>query len=538
MRLIIFPAATPGLVDSQLVDSAIEELRSRTDLDVVMVHGDVTVPQPSSPPHGLLGFGGSPRATQEDRDRRLVDIREAAQGVTGGVVWQDPAWNVITAIANADAVLLFGGGDASLLEPADAYELCGLIEVAQVFGKPRVLVGFQFTEPLLGHDGDIIAEALRAASLVSVVDHGSIDWAIRHGVSPARLRQSSLGIDPASSFGVAEAADDSLPNAYIAADFGDLTDVEFSARAITEVVEALSATTGLPTVVLETLSADSVPRKSGRAVAPGSPGSMIRVSVRTPQQAAAVTARAALVLSRESMTLRLAAHRAVPVIGIGADGRSMFAVAGELERIGMTEWAVSAAALGPQDLTHLIDETWTRRAEIQEHLQSVAELDSIAAQRSWDDVVSVLAGQEAATPLSAQVQELRLRDRGLATRVTFARELSRWTHERHLAEILELRDLMGELAGTARELHRAELQIGELHAELLDAEFRVAESDSGLAAAHALSAELAEPLFARALRPPVVPDPEKALNDLLQSRTMRWSRGFRALYAKLRRSTR
>ena len=537
MKLAIFPRATPSLADPQLVDSAIEVLQGRTDLDVV-VHGDVAVVQPGSPPRGLLGFEGSPRAKPEDRDRRLVEIREAAQGVTGGVDWQDPAWNVITAIANTDAVLLLGGGDASVLEPADAYELFGLIEIARIFAKPIALVGFQLTDPLLRHEGDIIAQALRAASLVNVVDHSSFDWAIRHGVPPARLRQSSLGIGLSSSLARAEAPDDSLPSAYIAADFGGLADLDFSAKAVTEVVEALSATTGLPAVLLETLLAEAVPRESGRGEAPGSPGSIIRVSVQSPQQAAAVMSRASLVLSTESMTLRLAARRAVPAIGIGADERSMFAVAGELERIGMTEWAVSAASLGSGDLTQLVEETWSRRTRIREHLQSIAEQDSAAVQRSWDEVVSILDGREASTSLSAHVQELRLRDRGLATRVTFARELSRWTRERHLAETLELRDLIDELAGTARELHRAETQIGELHAELLDAEFRAAESEAGLAAAHALTAELAEPLFARALRPPVVPYSENALNDLLQSRTMRWSTRLRAITGRLRRSAR
>jgi hypothetical protein len=511
MKLVMIPLPRRGVVDQQWVDSAVLELGRRSGIEVVTVEEQVTVLRPSRPQHGLLGFEPTSHRSPEDRETRLKELRGAAAGATGGVVWQDPAWNSITTIADADAVLLVGAAESPFTQSEDAYELLGLVEIAGIFGKPVVLAGFKFPYRLAGRGSEVVAEALRSAALVGVVDQNSHDWAIRHGVPRARVRRSPLGLGLTSSLAISTAFDDdALPNPYVVADFGQLTDIDLYASAISQIAERLTASTGLPTVLME----------PGSAEGPGS---------------SALATGASLLLSTDSPTLRLAAHHAVPVIGIGADERFMSAVAGGMERVGMAEWAVAAASLGSGDLTQLVEETWARRAEIRAHLQSIANREAASSLRWWDDVASLLEGKEVPSPRTRKTEEVLLRDRQLATRITFARDVSRGTHERHATELLGLRNLVDELGGTVSELHRAELRIGELHAELLDAETRAQESDAGLAAAHTLMAEIAEPVFARALRPPMVPYSENALNDLLQSRTMRWSTRIRALYDKLPR---
>ncbi|MDP9027748.1 MAG: hypothetical protein M3N46_09345, partial [Actinomycetota bacterium] len=94
------------------LSTAMAELSEDADIEFVGVAGRVDDLSADQLEFALFDVDDGSAAEQIAREQRLAAIGDAAAAVTGEVSWQDPAWNTISAIADADAVLILGTGSA------------------------------------------------------------------------------------------------------------------------------------------------------------------------------------------------------------------------------------------------------------------------------------------------------------------------------------------------------------------------------------------------------------------------------------------
>ena len=496
MKHLVFVHPTPrGAVDHTSALSGMEAAGSRVTVRVVEIVDNLPS-ETDRTDQRLVSFGFDEVASpfREDRERRLSAVLAAGAGNAEAIDWQDPVWKVITMIADANAVLVVGTGATGSLG-YDFYELSAIVTLARSFAKPVVLAQQGLVGPLDDRDQELIVGAFGSAELIGVVDEESRDRAVAWGASPDKVRVDPLGLFAGAESTGATSRD---LDGYVVAHFGALEQLGLYRRPITELLERLKSLTGLKIV-----SSDADP---------------------------GVIAGASLVISTSDDDLAIALSKAVPFVGLSTD-ETAASLAAQLDSVGMSEWAVSPSALGNRDIDLVLDETWTRRAEIHDHLSALAVVHAAAARQWWDDAFVALQGGDVSESHSVAPRALQLADRALAERITFARAVSRASNESRTLASIEWRARVDELGTSARAVIQAEQLAGELQARLLDANARVEEAEAALRAAQSLAAEVAEPAFARALRRRFIPYLGRTVTETLRPPTMRWAR---RIYGRVR----
>lgn len=182
--------------DEAMFQAATEELRAR-GVDVVAVS---SAPSETAARHGVdavprIGFGGLDRAESESR---LAAVLAAAEG-GGTMAADDPARAVIAAVADADGVLIAGGGNLASRWPLHVYERAALAGIADRLGRPAVVSGQTLGPDLDRRDRELVAGLLASARLVGVRESTSRELAGRLGVT------ARLGVDDASFVGLEQA---------------------------------------------------------------------------------------------------------------------------------------------------------------------------------------------------------------------------------------------------------------------------------------------------------------------------------------------
>lgn len=137
---------------------------------------------------GRIRFDGLDRAASE---ARLGAVLAAADGA-GALADDDPAHAVIAAVADADGVLIAGGGNMASTWPLHVYERAALGGVAQRLGRPLVVSGQTLGPDLRGRDRELVAQLVHSARLVGVREAASHALAADLGVT------ARLGVDDAS----------------------------------------------------------------------------------------------------------------------------------------------------------------------------------------------------------------------------------------------------------------------------------------------------------------------------------------------------
>src|SRR5689334_12624458 len=108
--------------DEAMLQAALLELRARLDVDATVLSTDpaATAARYDARSIDRIGFGALPdRATRDDRLQRVV---AAARGQAALLSADDPAWPVIESVADADAVVVTGGGNLASAFVEHLYE--------------------------------------------------------------------------------------------------------------------------------------------------------------------------------------------------------------------------------------------------------------------------------------------------------------------------------------------------------------------------------------------------------------------------------
>ncbi|UFS60861.1 polysaccharide pyruvyl transferase family protein [Subtercola endophyticus] len=491
MRLVIIgdvgAVTTYHAGDEAMLECLLDELRARVDVDATIVSAN---PADSSDRYdaraiGRIGFSDAMTPTRAERETRLASVLRAAAGHAEALDALDPAWSVIEAVADSDAVIISGGGNLTTVFVEHIYERAALAELAAVFGKPLVVSG-QSIGPLLGaRDRELLTGILGSAVVVGVREQSSFDDALALGVSPERLHR----VPDDAAFLADEAPTDSRLAAleargYIVVSFPPFAGLEPMGDYLDDVarlLQSVSDESGLPLVFVahesavagspepyDAVAGDETTHKNLASRLAGA--EVLFAPALTAKQIAALTRRAALSVSGRYHPVIFALSAGVPALAVTVDSYTDRKIEGALRAAGAASWALPSVALATPDAQAIVAETWRRRDEIRAHLADRAQADRVVASAWWNTIVAAL-GAEGETALTVDttnaLTESGAVSVGSDTEAVGAQlEL---TDPTLAARIERLRRYMLALDSTARDASAEVLRLAEARASVADA---------------------------------------------------------------------
>lgn len=333
------------------------------------------------------------RAGQRERRARVLS---AVDGGASHLPQDDPAWQVVEAVREADGVLVAGGGNMASLWPMHVYERNTLALIAQHLGKPVVVSGQTIGPVLEGEDRELVTELLDTAALVG----------LREGASYELVR--SLGIDPATTAATIDDASflaaDTAPPAggpstapclavSLSAHVGDADRGEFAA-AVARLLDRVAGESGLDVVFLahwgsllpDDERGDSLLHRAviERMTTPA------RVEPTTDSPAAARFARgAALHLTSRYHPAVFAVAGGVPTIGLAVDDYTTVKLTGALGNFGQTS-VVSVDQLIAGEADEVALAAWAGRDAVRATWAQTVDATRRASDAWWDRVADAL----------------------------------------------------------------------------------------------------------------------------------------------------
>jgi polysaccharide pyruvyl transferase WcaK-like protein len=170
--------------------------------DELVARGASVVAVSSAPPETSARYGvdAVPRIRFDRLDRAASEERLGAvlafAGGRDALAEADTARQVVQAVAEADGVVIAGGGNLASTWPLHVYERAALAGIAARLGRPLVVTGQTLGPDLRGRDRELVAGLLAGATLVGVRERASHRLARDLGVN------ARLGVDDASFVGM------------------------------------------------------------------------------------------------------------------------------------------------------------------------------------------------------------------------------------------------------------------------------------------------------------------------------------------------
>lgn len=488
---------------------------------------------------GRIDFSARFAGTLAERDERLDKVIRTARGETGLIAWDDPAWAVIESVTASDAVLITGGGNLSSQWPEHVYERAALGQLAELFGKPLVISGQTVGPALTGRDGELVGALLSSARLVGVREARSYEVATELGAT--RVVRT---LDDAAYLGEAghpEATPSRDPYVLVTlAPYAGSTPPATFASRTARLLDEVAAVTGLEVLLLPHVGSVLGGEPTGDAVVheavrdASASGRLSLLPVVAPREAARLTREAAFSISTRYHPAVFAASGGVPWLTISVDEYTDAKLAGHAANFGLTESALSSISLATEDARDTFIATWENREPIRDHLLALRERDLASVSAWWDAVTAALAGGQPIVEHLPAADGLSWLDSRLAERNASLREWVRDQGRDRVGTAIAGREAEESRARLELDLLGAHAEIGQLASDLELAQHRAAEAEAGLMAAQDLVASVAEPMFKATLRSIPPSRHEQELQAVLNTRTFRWSRGARAVYARLR----
>lgn len=526
--------------DEAMAEAVVDGLAAREEaLTVVAVTGDEadtrarygweTVPR--------IGFDGLP--DDDARDARLDAVLEAARGSSTALAWDDPAWKVVHAVGEADAVVISGGGNLSSTWPEHVYERVALARLAAVFTTPHVVTGQTLGPHLTSRHGELVSAAITSAALVAAREQPSYDLALRLGVLPERLARV---VDDAAYLGTASVTEPVPDRPYVAATFAPATGLattEQYVSSIAALLDAVATTSGLRVVLVphhatrdgDAVTGDLVVHEAiARAVTVAEVDVLDEVSAR---RAAQLVAGARLVLSTRYHPVVFAAAAGVPAIGIGVDAYTSTKIHGALANYGAGALAVSVASLVRGELPDLVATVLERDAEIRAHLAATGATREAERDAWWDAVhAAFTVGADPRLVPFADVPALDAAT--LSPTATALREWSEVVSAAFEAERLAGAQERAETARLRARFDRLEREHAETAAELALARDEVDTLRTGAQAAYELASRAWPLEHTDDGSGPAVDALRAELDAIYSTRTFRYLERPRLLYRRLR----
>ncbi|WP_170285741.1 polysaccharide pyruvyl transferase family protein [Microbacterium rhizomatis] len=338
-----------------------------------------------------IGFTGDRAAMAA----RLAAVAACLEG-DSALAEDDPAWRVISAVRDADAVAIAGGGNMASNWPLHIYERAALALIARRYGRPLVVSGQTLGPALTAPDREVLAPLLHSAALVGVRERASEALAASLGVETARL---SAHTDDASFLGFDDRPVTPEPAGSLVVSLsthlGGLPRAE-TVAGLARALDGLAAASGLSVVFHPHFGSLDPDVLVGDQVLHDE----VRAAMRTPSRAvppgdarsSAALARSAgmLVTSRYHPTV-FATPAGVPVAALVADdytGVKLRGATGWWDQHGTMPLAHAAGAGGAASLI----EVWESAPRVAERTAELLPSARAAHAEWWDRVVTVFRG--------------------------------------------------------------------------------------------------------------------------------------------------
>lgn len=528
--------------DEAMAEATVEELSSRIDVEVVAVSAEPAATERRYGWPSVRRFGFEAASGVEAHEKRLADVCAAAAGDAGSIGWSDSAWDVIRAVAAADAVVISGGGNLSSTWPEHVYERAALAKIAATFNTPLVVTGQTIGPHLTARHGVLVGAAITSAALVGVREGASYDLARQLGVPSQRLVAT---IDDAAH--LTHAPDEwTAPVAeYVAATFAPHSGLLEPSALVEELGALVAATTeitGRDVVLVPHQGSSREGARTGDVefhdrVKEASGVASRRVHslpVLSARATAAAARGAQLVLSSRYHPVVFGLAAAVPSVALGVDAYTSTKIGGAMRNYGVESYALSAPSLVNGELRTAVTELWERRDEMQRHLRTAATSNRTRSEQWWDAVAAAVTG----APIP-DLGEMEL---------TPALRAGDWTGSatalRAWADDLSMRVVGESLARSGDQVARQhlearilslEMEVATLQAHLDEASDEAEDLRAAVHAAQQLVAKRLDTIANHLRSGPTVAALEAELAALQRTRTFRYLRAPRAAYGRLRR---
>jgi polysaccharide pyruvyl transferase WcaK-like protein len=368
-----------------MFQAATQELGAR-GIDVVAIS---SAPAETAARHRVdavprIRFDGLDRS---ESDARLAAVLAAAES-KGSLAVDDPALKVIAAVAEADGVLIAGGGNLASTWPLHVYERAALTGAAARLGRPVVVSGQTLGPDLRGRDRELVAELLATARLVGVRESTSYGLARDLGVD------ARLGVDDASFIGLAPG--DSRPGGSgvlvsLSLSLGRAPRTETVER-VARLVDAAADLVGGPVRFHAHYGPLTGTQARGDAVLHEEVRARMRVtSTVVPTgdvgEAASLARSSALLITGRYHPAVFAAPAGVPVLGLVTDDYTAVKQRGALAHWGQDATVPIAAA--DTDGIPRLEALWRDRARVAEAARERLPRHRADARAWWDAVAAV-----------------------------------------------------------------------------------------------------------------------------------------------------
>jgi len=347
-----------------------------------------------------IGFHPATTGGRLGQRERRARVLSAIDGGAGHLPQDDPAWQVVEAVREADGVLVAGGGNMASLWPMHVYERNTLGLVARRFDKPLVVSGQTIGPVLEGEDRELVTELLDAAALVGLREGASLELVRSLGVDPATTvgtvdDASFLGFEAAPPAGGAAGAAAPYLAVSLSAHVGDADRGAF-ATAVARLLDRVAGEAGLEVVFLAHWGSLDPTEERGDSLLHRAVLDQLTVPARveptTDSPAAARFARgAALHLTSRYHPAVFAVAGGVPTVGLAVDDYTTIKLTGALGNFGQTS-VVSAAQLLAGEADAVALAAWAGRDSV--HAAWADRLDGTRAASAawWDRVAGALRG--------------------------------------------------------------------------------------------------------------------------------------------------
>lgn len=470
--------------DEAMTHAAVDELRRRGFDDLLVLS--------RNPAESRRAFGTDSAPTlpfpwpPAERSGYLDRVLRAADGDASALPESDAAWQFIEVLRGCGALLVAGGGNMNSLYGWLLYERAAAVAVARRLGLRVVVAGQTLGPDLYGPDRDVAGDVLRNADLAGAREEPSLHLMQELAGAGAGIRHC---LDDASFFASASRdsaephTDANLPqDPFIAATFGPAhgeTDRNAYLDALAGALDQAAAATGCSVVFLPHMATPRVPlfgegqadvsahrdvdEQMHQEIADRMASPSLVLPIRSAARTAALTARAALVLTSRYHPVVFALDAAVPLVALAPEGYSDVRIRGALENWGAGKLALTLPSLFDGSFAEAAADVWKNRDAVTTYLQHTGDDRKTAFACWWDAVAATLNGQDAATPAPQQERTAQFpggldgawQERDAAHRRTFLPLASALSGLR-----IEQEHLHGSLAAAARERDdaRSELQ--------------------------------------------------------------------------------
>lgn len=404
--------------DDAMTHAAVDELDARGINNVVLLSRNVE--------DTTARFGTEAAPTIEfpwpyaDYQQYLTDIRSFLAGEPHGLAPDDQVHRLIDTLSGCDAVLIAGGGNMNSVYGWLLYERAAVAEIAHHLGKTVVVAGQTIGPLLYGADRDVAARMLSRAALVGAREDSSLALGrtlVGTTVVPclddasflasAHLKNTAASADAASE----ATTPDSVPAAgsYLVGTFSGSSGAcprdQFVAAAAKTLDDAAELS-GLPVLLLPHMAVEGeggVDETLHAEIAAAMTARVESLHIASARNTAALTARAALVITSRYHPVVFALDGAVPTVALSLDEYSDVRLRGAMANWGLSDFVLPLPSLLSGSVGAAVHEAWERRDAIAAHARSLRPRKVAESAAWWDLVVRALQGLpvEATTPAPA-----------------------------------------------------------------------------------------------------------------------------------------